>query len=139
MNMMLFGPELYYLGMALVFFCFALRRQVQVQLELRIALPCRPSASWLPATACSSRDLFFKAYRVDLFSQIFKFALALDYPGLDDLPPPGPNRGTLPGGILFLPHHYHHRHDDAGELVELPHHLCGPGAVFLLPVYPGAA
>ena len=28
MNMMLFGPELYYLGMALVFFCLSLRRQV---------------------------------------------------------------------------------------------------------------
>jgi hypothetical protein len=33
MNMMLFGPELYYLGMALVFFCLSLRKQPQVKTD----------------------------------------------------------------------------------------------------------
>ena len=78
MDMMLFGPELFYLGMALVFFCFTLRRQVQVKLDYQIALAL--SAIGVLVTGgclCQQGDLFFKAYRVDLFSQIFKFALAL--------------------------------------------------------------
>jgi len=121
MNMMLFGPELYYLGMALVFFCFALRRQVQVQLDYRIALAVGHRRPGYRYCLFQQGDLFFKAYRVDLFSQIFSSPWLWTIPGLDDLPHRGPNRGTLPGGILFLPHHYHHRHDDAGELGGTPH------------------
>ncbi len=78
MNMMLFGPELYYLGMALVFFCLTLRRQVQVQLDYRIALALSAIGVLVTGYCLFQQgDLFFKAYRVDLFSQIFKFALAL--------------------------------------------------------------
>jgi NADH-quinone oxidoreductase subunit N len=78
MNVMLFGPELYYLGMALVFFCLSLRREPQAKLDYQIALTL--SGVGLLVTAyclCQRGELFFNAYRVDLFSQIFKFALAL--------------------------------------------------------------
>src|SRR5512139_4060607 len=78
MNMTLFGPELYYLGMALVFFCLSLRRQPQVKTDYQIALVL--AAGGLVVTALSLFQhgyLFYDAYRVDLFSQIFKFALAL--------------------------------------------------------------
>ncbi|MFH1596693.1 MAG: NADH-quinone oxidoreductase subunit N [Pseudomonadota bacterium] len=78
MNVMLFGPELYYLGMALVFFCLSLRRVPQVQLDYRIALGLSGVGVLITAYCLFQQgDLFFKAYRVDLFSQIFKFALAL--------------------------------------------------------------
>ena len=80
MNVMLFGPELYYLGTALVFFLLSLRRQVQVKADYQIALAL--AAGGLVVTAlslCQQGELFFKAYRVDLFSQIFKFALALGF------------------------------------------------------------
>jgi NADH-quinone oxidoreductase subunit N len=78
MNVMLFGPELYYLGMALVFFCLSLRRLPQVQLDYRIALGLSGVGVLLTSSCLFQQgDLFFKAYRVDLFSQIFKFALAL--------------------------------------------------------------
>jgi NADH-quinone oxidoreductase subunit N len=78
MNVMLFGPELYYLGMALVFFCLSLRRLPQVQLDYRIALGLAGVGVLITASCLFQQgDLFFKAYRVDLFSQIFKFALAL--------------------------------------------------------------
>jgi len=78
MNVMLFGPELYYLGAALVFFFLSLRRQPQVKGDYQIALAL--AAGGLVVTTlclCQHGELFFKAYRVDLFSQIFKFALAL--------------------------------------------------------------
>ena len=78
MNLMLFGPELYYLGIALVFFCLSLRRVPQVQLDYQIALGLSGVGVLLTAYCLFQQgDLFFKAYRVDLFSQIFKFALAL--------------------------------------------------------------
>ncbi len=78
MNLLLFGPELYYLGLALVFFCLSLRGAPQVKTDYRIALGL--AALGVLLTACclwQQGYLFFKAYRVDLFSQIFKFALAL--------------------------------------------------------------
>ena len=78
MDMMLFGPELFYLGMALVFFCLTLRRQVQVQQDYQIALALSAIGVLVTGYCLFQQgDLFFKAYRVDLFSQIFKFALAL--------------------------------------------------------------
>ncbi len=78
MNVNLFGPELYYLGMALVFFLLTLRRAPQVKADYQVALGLS-FVGVLVTAAClfQSGDLFFKAYRVDLFSQIFKFALAL--------------------------------------------------------------
>jgi NADH-quinone oxidoreductase subunit N len=78
MNLMLFGPELYYLGLALVFFCLSLRRAPQVKTDYRIALGLAAGGLLLTASCLFQQGyLFFGAYRVDLFSQIFKFALAL--------------------------------------------------------------
>src|SRR4030042_6991020 len=80
MNVMLFGPELYYLGTALVFFLLTLRRQAQVKTDYQIALAL--AAGGLVVTALclfQQGELFYKVYRVDLFSQIFKFALALGF------------------------------------------------------------
>ncbi|MHB8066815.1 MAG: NADH-quinone oxidoreductase subunit N [Desulfobaccales bacterium] len=80
MNVMLFGPELYYLGAALVFFFLTLRRKPQVKADYQIALAL--GAGGLVVTALclfQQGELFFQAYRVDLFSQIFKFALALAF------------------------------------------------------------
>src|SRR4030042_48720 len=78
MKMLLFGPELYFLGMALVFFFFSLRRQPKVEMDYWAALVLS-GVGFLVAVSCLCQqgDLFFKAYRVDLFSQIFKAALAL--------------------------------------------------------------
>ena len=78
MNLMLFGPELYYLGMALALFCFSLRRRAQVEQDYWAALGLA-GLGFLVALYClfQNGDLFFKAYKVDLFSQIFKAALAL--------------------------------------------------------------
>ena len=78
MNVLLFGPELYYLLLALVLFFFSLRRTPRVQADYRVTL-ILSLVGVLVAVACVGQkgDLFFKAYRVDLFSQIFKAALAL--------------------------------------------------------------
>jgi NADH-quinone oxidoreductase subunit N len=78
MNVKLFGPELYYLGMALVFFAFSLRRREQVRTDYQVALALSALGVVVTAACLFQRgNLFFEAYRVDLFSQIFKFALAL--------------------------------------------------------------
>ena len=78
MNVLLFGPELYYLGLALVFFCLSLRRAPRVKTDYRIALGLAAVGLLLTASCLFQQGyLFFNAYRVDLFSQIFKFALAL--------------------------------------------------------------
>jgi NADH-quinone oxidoreductase subunit N len=76
--MLLFGPELYYLLLALVLFFFSLRRRPKVQADYKVALALS-FVGFLVALASLGQqgDLFFKAYRVDLFSQIFKAALAL--------------------------------------------------------------
>jgi NADH-quinone oxidoreductase subunit N len=78
MTMLLFGPELYYLGLAFVIFLFSLRRNPQVQRDYTITVVLA-GVGFLVALLCLGQkgDLFFKAYRVDLFSQIFKAALAL--------------------------------------------------------------
>jgi NADH-quinone oxidoreductase subunit N len=78
MNVLLFGPELYYLLLALVLFFFSLRRTPKVQADYQVTV-ILSFVGFLVAVACLCQkgDLFFKAYRVDLFSQIFKAALAL--------------------------------------------------------------
>jgi NADH-quinone oxidoreductase subunit N len=78
MTMLLFGPELYYLGLALVIFLFSLRRRPQVQRDYTVTLVLA-GLGFVVALLCLGQKgyLFFKAYRVDLFSQIFKVALAL--------------------------------------------------------------
>src|SRR4030065_638998 len=64
--------------MGLVFFCLSLRRVPQVQLDYQIALGLSGVGVLITALCLFQRgELFYDAYRVDLFSQIFKFALAL--------------------------------------------------------------
>ena len=78
MTILLFGPELYYLGLAFVIFLFSLRRRPQVKRDYTVTLVLA-GLGFLVALLCLGQkgDLFFNAYRVDLFSQIFKVALAL--------------------------------------------------------------
>jgi NADH-quinone oxidoreductase subunit N len=78
MTMLLFGPELYYLGLAFVIFLFSLRRTPRIEREYTITVVLA-GLGVLVTLLCLGQqgDLFFKAYRVDLFSQIFKAALAL--------------------------------------------------------------
>jgi len=78
MTMLLFGPELYYLGLAFVIFLFSLRRTPQIQREYTITVVLAGLGVLVALLSLGQQgDLFFKAYRVDLFSQIFKAALAL--------------------------------------------------------------
>ncbi len=78
MTMLLFGPELYYLGLAFVIFLFSLRRRPQVQRDYTVTLVLAGLGFVAALLSLGQQgDLFFKAYRVDLFSQIFKAALAL--------------------------------------------------------------
>jgi NADH-quinone oxidoreductase subunit N len=78
MTMLLFGPELYYLGLAFVIFLFSLRRRPQVQRDYTVTLVLAGLGFVVALLSLGQTgDLFFKAYRVDLFSQIFKTALAL--------------------------------------------------------------
>jgi NADH-quinone oxidoreductase subunit N len=80
MDMMLFGPELYFLGAALIFFCLTLKRQVNPKTDYQIALALAAGGVAVTVLCLFQQgELFFKAYRVDLFSQIFKFALALGF------------------------------------------------------------
>jgi NADH-quinone oxidoreductase subunit N len=73
--MLLFGPELYYLGLAFVIFLMSLRRTPQAPRDYQVTVVLA-GIGFLVALLCLGQkgDLFFKAYRVDLFSQIFKFA-----------------------------------------------------------------
>jgi len=78
MEWVLFVPELFYSLMALVFFGFSLSRKVDPQRLYVWALAL--SGLGLLVTVLSARQegmLFFDAYRVDLFSQVFKVLLAL--------------------------------------------------------------
>jgi len=76
--MLLFGPELYYLGLAFIIFLFSLRRRPQVQRDYTVTVVLAGLGFVVALLClCQQGDLFFKAYKVDLFSQIFKAALAL--------------------------------------------------------------
>ena len=77
MNFLLFLPETFLLLMALIFFCQSLWKS-SAALNQGIAF----FLSALGVIICllslnSSGDLFYKAYRVDLFSQTFKCLLSL--------------------------------------------------------------
>lgn len=77
MKWVLFTPELYYVLMALVFFCLSLRIKSEPRKLYGYAIVM--SALGLVVTlifACQEGMLFFDAYRVDLFSQVFKVLLA---------------------------------------------------------------
>ena len=78
MTMLLFGPELYYLGLAFVIFLLSLRRTPKVEQDYNLTVVLA-GLGFLVTLICLGQkgDLFFKAYRVDLFSQLFKAALSL--------------------------------------------------------------
>jgi|UniRef100_A0A7V6A3U4 NADH-quinone oxidoreductase subunit N len=78
MTMLLFGPELYYLGLAFVIFLFSLRRHPRMARDYPVIAVLAALGVVVAALSLFQQgDLFFKAYKVDLFSQIFKAALAL--------------------------------------------------------------
>ena len=78
MTMLLFGPELYYLGLAFIIFLFSLRRKPQAQRDYNVVVILAGLGFVVALLSLGQKgDLFFKAYRVDLFSQIFKVALSL--------------------------------------------------------------
>lgn len=78
MKWVLFAPELYYALMGLVFFVLSLNKRVEQRRLYGMALAM--AGLGLLITVFSARlqgMLFFDAYRVDLFSQIFKVLLAV--------------------------------------------------------------
>jgi NADH-quinone oxidoreductase subunit N len=78
MEWVLFAPELYFVLMAAVFFGLSLQRRVEPQRIYVMALVM--SGIGLLVTVLAARQqgmLFFDAYRVDLYSQLFKVLLAL--------------------------------------------------------------
>ena len=73
----LFAPELYFLLMALVLFFSSLRAQADPKKDFRLFLALAGGGIIIGALSLFQQgDLFFSSYRVDLFSQIFKLALA---------------------------------------------------------------
>ena len=77
MDFSLFIPETFLLLMALIFFCQSLwTSSAKTNQGLALFL----SAIGLILSLCSlnlSGDLFYKSYRVDLFSQVFKILISL--------------------------------------------------------------
>jgi len=77
-QVILFLPELYYLTMALIIFGLVLTNQTSAKRDYYATLVL--SAGGLIITLGSvyaNGELFFKAYRVDLFSQLFKIFMSL--------------------------------------------------------------
>jgi NADH-quinone oxidoreductase subunit N len=80
MNILLFGPELYFLGMALVLFFMSLKRQADIKTNYqKVMLLALGGVVITVAFLCQKGTIFWGAYKVDMFSQIFKLALALGY------------------------------------------------------------
>jgi NADH-quinone oxidoreductase subunit N len=74
----LFAPELYFLLMALVLFFCSLRQQPDTAKDFRLFLVMAGGGILVAALSLFQQGtLFYASYQVDLFSQIFKFALAL--------------------------------------------------------------
>jgi NADH-quinone oxidoreductase subunit N len=77
-NCVLFAPELFYVLVALVFFCMALNKKADPRRLFTLAVGL--GAAGVLVTLFSARSegmLFFDAYRVDLYSQVFKVLLAV--------------------------------------------------------------
>ncbi|MDK9709383.1 MAG: NADH-quinone oxidoreductase subunit N [Desulforhopalus sp.] len=74
---MLFLPELTLLGVSLVFFCLSLSKPNSTKIK-NVAITLSALVV-LVTLAClqSEGELFYQAYRVDFFSQLFKFIIAL--------------------------------------------------------------
>lgn len=79
MNFTLFLPELYFLILALVFFLLSLGRESAGR-DQGIALFLSAVGVCLAALVLNERgEMFYHAYRVDLFSQIFKLVISIGF------------------------------------------------------------
>lgn len=78
MKWVLFIPELYYVLMAVVFFALSLQRKSEPR-RLYTWAVILSGVGVLVAVLCARLEgmVFFDAYRVDLYSQVFKLLLAL--------------------------------------------------------------
>ncbi|MEN6483856.1 MAG: NADH-quinone oxidoreductase subunit N [Syntrophobacteraceae bacterium] len=78
MNWVLFIPETYYVLMGLVFFCWSISRKVGPESLYKWAV-AMSGAGVLVTVLCARFEgmLFYDAYKVDLFSQVFKVLLSL--------------------------------------------------------------
>jgi len=78
MKWVLFIPELYYVLMAAIFFALSVQRKVESKRLYSIAVVLS-GVGVLVAVLCARLEgmVFFDAYRVDLFSQVFKLLLAI--------------------------------------------------------------
>lgn len=78
MNWVLFIPETYYALMGLVFFCWSISRKLGSESLYKWAVALT-GAGVLVTVLCARQEgmLFYDAYKVDLFSQVFKVLLAL--------------------------------------------------------------
>ncbi len=74
----LFAPEIYYLLMALALFLASLRKGADAKCAFQTFLALAGGGVLVCSLSLFQQgELFFAAYKVDLFSQIFKLALAL--------------------------------------------------------------
>lgn len=78
MKWVLFIPELYYVLMAAIFFALSVQRKVESRRLYSIAVMLS-GVGVLVAVLCARLEgmVFFDAYRVDLYSQVFKLLLAI--------------------------------------------------------------
>lgn len=79
MNPMLFLPEIFFLAVALIFFLLSLGRP-SPERDQSVALLLSVVGVFMVVVALREQgDLFYKAYRVDLFSQVFKLILSIGF------------------------------------------------------------
>ncbi len=72
------GPELYFTIMAGVFFVLAMRKRVSPKRDHAVALVMAAAGIGVTLVSVQMQGLlFFDAYRVDLFSQVFKVLIAV--------------------------------------------------------------
>ena len=75
---LLFAPEIYYLLMALALFLGSLRKKAEAKTDFKTFLALAGGGILVCGVSLFQQgELFFAAYKVDLFSQIFKLALAV--------------------------------------------------------------
>ena len=80
MKWLLFYPEIYYFTGGMVFLCLAMAKRANPRRDYFTALVLAAAGVAVCLTAVSrSGLLFFDAYRVDLFSQVFKVVLSMGF------------------------------------------------------------
>ncbi len=78
MKSLLFLPEIYYMVMALVLFLLSVQRVADRRRTFLVAFGLATIGVFVTLFSAKMQGLlFFNTYRVDLFSQVFKFMLAL--------------------------------------------------------------